>query len=255
MPADPIAQCTWPALAAPFDAALRQATQYVFAEVSPVGVIATGTIVRGEGHAGSDIDLYVIHPASYRRRIQRFFSGVPVEILINPPHAVRWYFREESEVGRPITAHMLATGFVVYSCSPIVDELRGEAREWLKRPTALSDDEALRERYAIAGRLEDGADVAGTDGPTATMLLTQSVASMLEFFCRSRIGRVPRSKELLATAKAQDGEVGRLAQTFFDAGGVAERLAAAEELADRVLGVRGFFEWDSGNDPVLPPAR
>ena len=253
MPADPIAQCAWPELAAPFGASLQQATHFVFTEVRPVGVIATGTIVRGEGHAGSDIDLCVIHDASYRRRIQRFFSGVPVEIFINPPNAIRGYFREEAEDGRPITAHMLATGFVVYSSDPIVDQLRAEAHEWLMRPTSLSDDAATRARYAIASRLEDAADVARADGPTAIMLLTQSVASMLEFFCTSRTGRVPRSKELLATVGREDAEVGRLAQAFFGAGSVRERLELAEQLADRTIGVRGFFEWDSGNQPVQPP--
>ena len=104
MPADPIPQCAWPALPARFGASLQQATHFVFAEVQPVGVVATRTIVRGEWHAGSDIDVYVVHTASYRRRVQRFFSGVPVEIFINPPNAIREYFRDENADGRPITA-------------------------------------------------------------------------------------------------------------------------------------------------------
>jgi predicted nucleotidyltransferase len=252
VPDDLIRQCAWPPLAAPFDASLQQATRFVFAEVRPVGVIATGTIVRGEGHAGSDLDLYVVHTADFRRRIQRFFAGVPVEIFINPPNAIRQYFAEEHRDGRLINAHMLATGFVVYSSDPVVEDLRAEARQWLRRPTSLSQEAAIRERYAIAARLEDAADVVRADGPTATMLLTQSVASMLEFFCRSRTGRVPRSKELLASAAVQDAEVGRLAQAFFGASGVLERLQAAEQLADRTIGARGFFEWDSGNQPVGP---
>jgi hypothetical protein len=33
------AQCTWPPLAVPFDAALREATRFVFAETDPLGVI------------------------------------------------------------------------------------------------------------------------------------------------------------------------------------------------------------------------
>ena len=250
MPADLIAQCAWPALAAPFAASLQAATRLVFAEVHPIGVIATGTIVRGEGHAGSDLDLCVIHTEGFRRRIQRFFLGVAVEIFINPPNAIRGYFEEEHGDGRMITAHMLATGFVVYSSDPVVDDLRVEAREWLARPSPLSDDATIRARYGIATRLEDGADVARADGPTATMLLTQSVASMLEFFCRSRVGRVPRSKELLASAAVHDVEVGRLAQAFFAADSVVERLRVAQQLADCTIGARGFFEWDSGNQPV-----
>ena len=193
-----LAQCAWPPLTAPFDQALREATQFVLGEVDPIGIIATGTIIRGEAHANSDLDVYVIHSAAYRRRVQRFFTGVPAEIFINSAPAVRGYFADEHRDGRPLTAHMLATGFVVYSSAAIVDELRREAEEWLVRPSPMSDDQATRERYGIASRLEDGFDVLASDGPAATMLLSQAVTSMLEFFCRSRAGRVPRSKELLS---------------------------------------------------------
>lgn len=69
MPSDRAPQCTWPPLAPPFDAALRDATDFVFQEADPVGVIATGTIIRGEAHASSDLDIYVIQPAPFRRRV------------------------------------------------------------------------------------------------------------------------------------------------------------------------------------------
>ena len=253
MSSDRIAQCRWPPLSATVDAALREATRFVFAEVDPVGIIATGSIIRGQGHGSSDLDIYVIHEAPFRRRVQQFFRDVPAEIFINPPHAVRGYFVEEHRDGRPITAHMLATGFVVYSSAAIVEELRAEAREWWERPTLLSEADATRERYGIATRLEDGADVTHADSRTATMLLNQAVASMLEFFCLTKAGRVPRSKELLALTEALDSEVGRLATAFFSAATTTERLQAAEALADRTIGARGFFPWDSGPDsaPVL----
>jgi hypothetical protein len=218
-----------------------------------VGVIATGTIIRGEADASSDLDIYVIHTAPFRRRVQLFFHGVPAEIFINPPHAIRAYFQEEHRDGRPFTAHMLATGFTVYSSAPIVDELRAEAQDWLQRPSVMSHAEAIRARYAIATQLEDGADVVEADGVTAAMLLSQAVASMLEFLCRSRTGRVPRSKDLLAVASAHDAEVGRLTAAFFRAGTTAERAQLAEAIADRTIEARGFFPWDSGPDPVAPP--
>ena len=247
-----LAQCAWPPLTAPFAEALREATQFVFGEVDPIGIVATGTIIRGEAHANSDLDIYVIHSAPYRRRVQRFFAGVPAEIFINPARAVRGYFVDEHRDGRPLTAHMLATGFVVYSSVLIVDELRREAQEWLARPSPMSDDQAIRVRYGIASRLEDGLDVLAADGPTATMLLSQAVTSMLEFFCRSRAGRVPRSKELLSVVAAHDAELGRLATAFFNAESVADRARIAEALADRTLGVRGFFPWDSGSQSIAP---
>ena len=55
----------------------------------------------------------MIHRGSFRQRVQKFFSGVPAEIFVNPPSGIEKYFTEEHAVRRPLTAHMLATGFVV----------------------------------------------------------------------------------------------------------------------------------------------
>lgn len=231
---------------------LRDAVAFVFAETVPLGVIATGTIVRGQPHATSDLDICVLHDATFRRRVQQVFHGVPTEVFINPPHLVRSYFREEHQEGRRITAHMLATGVVIYDADPVVEQLRSEAGDWLTRVSVMSPEQAVRARYAAATRLEDGADVAATDGPTATMLLTQAVIAMLEFWFRVHGEPIPRSKEILATIEARDPALGRLAISFFSATTAADRLAAAEMVADRTIGTRGFFPWDSGQEPVAP---
>src|SRR5689334_128618 len=95
-----ITECRWPDLSPPYDAALRDAVSYAFEVAEPIAIIATGTIIRGTAQASSDLDVYVIHAAPFRRRVQRFFRGVPAEIFINPPHAVRLYFREEHSGAR-----------------------------------------------------------------------------------------------------------------------------------------------------------
>lgn len=246
----PLDRCVWPPLASPYAEALRDAVGLVMAEVDPVGIIAAGTIVRGAAHASSDLDLVVIHEAAFRRRIQRVFGGVPTEIFINPPDTVRRYFVEEHRAGRPITAHMLATGVVVFRSSAVVDDLRREAADWLARTSSLSADEAVRSQYAAATRLEDALDVAATDADTALMLATQAVVAMLEHDCRLHDGRLPRGKDLLGAVSARDPELGSLAHTFFSAASTADRLAAAQAIADRTIGARGFFEWDSGPEPV-----
>ncbi len=243
-------RCTWPPLASPYAEALREAVAFILQEVHAVGIIATGTIVRGTPHESSDLDVFVIHDAPHRRRVQRFFHGVPTEIFINPPSTVRRYFVEECRDGRPITAHMLATGTVVLDASPVVAELREEAVAWLAKVSPSPKDAVVRARYAAATRFEDGADVAAADPATATMLVTQAVTAMLEHFCRVNDGRVPRAKELLATVATRDAELGRVAEAFFSAPSVAERLTAGRSIAKRTVEACGFFEWDSGPEAV-----
>ena len=245
-------QCIWPPLASPYADALRDAVAFVMNEVDPIGVIATGTIVRGTPHASSDLDLFVIHEAPFRRRVQRFFRGVPTEIFINPPNTVRRYFAEEHRDGRPITAHMIATGEVVLQSDAVVTDLCREAADWLTRVASLSEEHIVRDRYAASTRFEDAVDVEGSDPDTATMLMTQAVTAMLEHDCRAKDGRIPRSKDLLGTVAARDPELGRLVHAFFSATSYEHRLEAGQAIADRTVGARGFFEWDSGPDPVRP---
>ncbi len=70
------------------------------------GIIVAGTHISGNPDPTSDLDIYVIHAHPQRQRIQKRFKGVPAEIFVNPPAAIRRYFAEE--VRRPSTAHMLA---------------------------------------------------------------------------------------------------------------------------------------------------
>jgi hypothetical protein len=53
-----------------------------------------------------------------------------------------------------------------------------------------------------------------------------------------------------AVAGTHDADVARLATAFFTAATPSERVTAANALADRTIGTRGFFEWDSGPEPV-----
>jgi len=252
---DRLDRCDWPPLASPYDGALRDAVAEVMAVSDPVGIVATGTIVRGEHHASSDLDVVVIHRAPFRRRIQRAFRGVPAEIFINPPETVRRYFVDEHRAGRPLTAHMLASGVVVYRSDGVVDDLRREAAAWLERPAPLSPADAVRSRYAAATQLEDAADVAASDPHTATMLATQAVVAMLEHHCRATVGRVPRGKGLLGVIDTIDPVMGAAAHTFLSAVSIDDRLAAAHAIADRAIGARGFFAWDSGEEPVDDASR
>jgi hypothetical protein len=210
------AQCRWPSLPEPFATALRQAVAYIFQEVDPVGIVATGTIIRGAAHANSDLDLYVIHLASHRRRIQRRFSGVPAEIFINPPSAVRGYFDDEDRDGRRLTAHMLATGVVIFSTGTVVDELRAEATQWLVKDTPISAFERVSMRYTIASRLEDALDVLATDDVTAAMLLAETVLAMLEFICKADDGQFPAERTSWRTWERSTPRSRSLLRSFFE---------------------------------------
>ena len=105
--------CDFPNLPAEYDVALRDAVSFVLASFTPVGIIASGTILRGNPDATSDIDLWVIHLEPMRQRVQKFFNAVPVEIFVNPPWTIQTYLRRSNPMPgrlRPIS-WLLAMSF------------------------------------------------------------------------------------------------------------------------------------------------
>jgi predicted nucleotidyltransferase len=245
--------CEFPKLPAKYDTALREAVSFVLGSFKAVGIIASGTIVRGNPDPTSDIDLWVIHLEPNRQRIQKFFNGVPVEIFVNPPWTIRAYFSQDQSDARPISAHMMATGYVVLAVDPIVTELRQKAQWLLTQPPDLSEEAIQRARYAAATRFEDATDVGLRNPIAASMLLSQSLMEMMRFAFMNARRFIPRDKDLLEEFGSLACDSAAKVQDFFQTSDYDERLRLATKIADEILGVRGFFEWSSSVEIKEPP--
>ena len=236
---------TWPVLRPPYDEALVQAVDYIRDRFTPIGIIAAGTVVRGVPDDSSDLDLVVIHTSPYRQRLQRRFCGVPAEIFVQPPVEVRRTMDREYESGRPVLAHMIATGRVLFRAHSDVDALVARAQELLTQGPVHDEAVLQRLRYAAATRYEDAEDRVHSDPDTARMILVQAVADMLRFHVVAAGTFVPRDKDLLAGVDMIDPETAALTRRLLRSSSLAEQRELAKRLADRTIGVRGFFEWES----------
>lgn len=243
-------RCRWPELPQKTDRALRAAVRYILERFEPVGIIAAGTHISGNPDPSSDLDIYVIHAAAQRQRIQKRFDGVPAEIFVNPPSAVRRYFVEEAR--RPCTARMLASGFVVLNEAPILQQLRQESAEWLQRPLRLSATQLTLARYLPADALDNAKDVRERNPATAVRILNGVVDNMLDYVFLAQGKTLPRQKDYLDALTDLDAALGELAQRYYLANDVTKRFALAEEIAARTTGESGFFEWESALEPVEP---
>jgi len=241
-----LAQCRWPELPAPYAEALRQAVAFVLARCPDVrGIVVSGTIVRGNPGPSSDLDIYVIRREPQRQRVQKFFNGVPAEIFINPEENVLDYFTYETRDGRPITAHMLSTGFTILDCDGVIASLQERARQILQTPPAPSAETLTSARYMAAARYEDATDVVATHPETARMILGLAVHQMISYHFLAAHRFVPRDKDLLDVLATWAAPLADLARQFFAATTLEAALAAAEQIADRTIATRGFFEWES----------
>ena len=246
-------RCRWPELAAPYVTALREAVAYIFARWEPVGIVAAGTIVRGTPSPTSDLDLQVLHTEPTRQRVQRRFRGVPAEIFVNPPARIAGYFEAERRDGRPRTAHMFATGFVIFDADACVEALRERAVAVLGTPPDPSPEFLVRYRYAVATGLEDAEDVASADPDLCAALLHRAVESAIEY--RFWVGHrwQPRPKDTLAALGTLDAPLAAAVRAFYRAADLRERGRLAREIVGRTSGATGFFEWESPVEP-LPAA-
>jgi hypothetical protein len=230
----------------PFDRAADELVEYVRATYAPIGLVLAGSIVRGEGGATSDLDVFVVHGEPWRLREQRRFAGVPAELFVNPAAQVRRYFASEHARARPCTAHMFATGEPVEPVASVIAELVAEARDWLARPIERTAAELEQHRYGAVDTLDDARDVG--DPATRSLLLGEVVRSVVDYAFVSRAMFVPRRKDVVAKLAAIDARAAELVRRWAANG----ELAVVEELARRVLGVATFFEWTSARDAVEP---
>jgi predicted nucleotidyltransferase len=233
----------------PFDRAIDELLTYVRATYAPLGIVVSGSIVRGEAGPTSDFDVFVVHEEAWRVREQKRFAGVPAELFVNPPAQVRQYFEREHAAGRPCTAHMFATGEVIEPVHPAIAELVQDAREWLARRLAPTEDALTRFRYGAVDLLDDARDVIAGDPAAAALLLGDVVQQIVAyaFWVRGRFQ--PRRKETIAALALIDPAAAALVRESQASSG-RERLTTVAALARHVLAVDTFFEWTSPRESV-----
>lgn len=216
------------------------------------GLLATGSLVRGEGHARSDIDLVALWRRSGRQRFQRFFNGVPVEVFVNSRAWLQHSMRVEATCGRPVMAHMLATGTVLQDDTGCLALLVEEAQRLLSSAPARSEDGDIADRYAAACAVEDALDLltdqAGSEsiqGDTR-LVLYRAVDAMIQYAFSSRGQWLPRGKERLEALARADPESAMALRAVLDARSNNTAAIELDAAARMLVGSTGFFEWESG---------
>ncbi len=243
MAQDLLTQCHWPPLREPYESALRAAVAFILARFEVHGIIVSGSIIRGNPNRGSDLDIMVLHAKPQRQRLQRFFHGVPTEIFVNPPQSIRGYFAEERKEGKPSTAHMWATGFVLLDRDPLVNVLRQEAAEWLQKVPDQTPLALTIKRYFNADEFENALDIADSDPAMASLLMHHALFSMIAYRFLAANQTIPRHKEMLAGLRRLDPVAGALVEQFLLEPDLAHKFLLGKQVAQALNGEIGFFEW------------
>ncbi len=240
-----LSECRFPDLGEPYDEALRQAVVHILERYDPIAVIATGTILRGNPSPTSDLDMWVLWHDPRRQRAQKVFNGVPAEIFVNPPSRVQRYFDEETADGKPITAHMVSTGFVVYDGDPVLSEIREQAANILADGPEVNEEGLKAQRYRAATLLEDGLDILDAEPAGSAMLMASAMDILVRAQYVASCRWQPRDKEVVALLHEVDPVFAQHVRAFYTATSTDEKASAAKEAFQRAIGEVGFFEWES----------
>lgn len=228
--------------------ALEQAIAHIDAQFDPQAIVVSGSILRGNPDPGSDFDIHVLWAHPHRRRIQLHFAGVPAEIFLNPPEWIPRYLEQEAQQGRPLTADMLASGWLIRDRDGQMQQFIDMARSQLAAGWLVSADTLQRMRYEAALLFEDAAEVFRRDPHTARLLQASAIEAGLRCWFASQQRFLPRPKARLAMLAETAPDLHGLVLEALQAS-TAHAPSATLALARALIGAEGFFCWDSGEQP------
>jgi len=234
-----------PTLPEPYATALDDAVAYIHERYRPLGIIVSGTIIRGTPHASSDLDFMVIHEASWRQRTQGFFNGVPAEMFVNPEMQMRRVIAAEPAGGRPVMSHLIGTGEIVHEIGGVMASLKALAGEILDAGPAVSLEDLTQMRYRIATAFEDAHDIRDVDPDCAQTIVTEALTEAVKLHFLQEGRWLPRYKVLLADLDDLDPDLGGDVRSALRCPDLDERLDLATPVIQRIVDATGFFEWES----------
>jgi hypothetical protein len=230
--------------------ALKEGTKWIIEHFNPLGLIVSGTIIRGNPDISSDFDIFVIHDNNFRQRIQKIFNSVPFEFFINPPSSILKNIKDEYKTRMQCTSHMLATGYVLFNKSDIINDLITNAKTYLNKQPEFNEKQAELLRYKAAVLLEDAIDIKDKDVGMANVFISDSVQAILDWYYYKEYLFVPRKKDLIANTERIAFEIGSCSRKVMESVQIEEKINYLKRLADLTIKSYGFFEWESEREEV-----
>jgi predicted nucleotidyltransferase len=226
--------------------ALNAAIRWIKENYTSIGIIASGSIIRGNPSPTSDFDIYVIHEEKFRQRVQKYFNNVPCEIFINSVEQTKLSFLAEQNNNRPVTAHLIASGIILKGDNnkDIISIVK-EAKDFESKPKILTANEETFIKYGISNLLEDANDVVESDPMTCEYILEKVFDKIIDFWFLKKQIPLPRIKERVSLINSHDPEFYIQINKAFQSHYFKEKLDNANKIVENIIGEKGYFEWTS----------
>lgn len=117
----------------------------------------SGSVVRGEATAHSDLDLVVIYDSLEAAWRESFlYKDWPVEAFVHDPATFKYFLQMDGKAAKPFLASMVAKGIALPAASDYCRALQAFCQKHLDDgPAELSENEIKRKRYGISDLIDD----------------------------------------------------------------------------------------------------
>jgi hypothetical protein len=196
---------------------------------------AAGSIVRGQGAEGSDLDLVVLYDHLPNARRESFtFDGLPVDAFVHDGETLAWLFQGDLDSGKPAHLTMVAEARIVGPKPGAARRLQDRALKMLRDgPPPLSTEQLDQFRYLITCRVDDLRDRRDDREDVATGAWLYLV--LADFVLRAQGQWAHTAKWIPRSLTAMDAELEAAFSRAFDDLFVRQDSAAVIAFAETVL--------------------
>lgn len=228
----------------------KQVVEYIKNNFTNVlAIIVGGSVIRGEGDFSSDLDIYVIHSNTFRKRVYKFFNGVPCDLFINNLSHIENYFESEHKKNRPVTADIISTGKVVFGKNnPLIDELVKKSILIAEKPYLLSLEELELKKIELLTYLEDVNDVLEVAPNISKYLMHEILSKSVALFFLVEKLPLPRIKNRFRHIKSQNRELTLYIDEFYKSNNLNRKYIFCKKIVKYFTGKEEInFAWETPN--------
>jgi predicted nucleotidyltransferase len=203
----------------------------------------SGSFVRGEGTAFSDLDIVVVYkelPNAFRESF--YFRKFPVETFVHSPETLNYSYEAEAKNFIPSLAAMVAEGIEVPAKNDLSAKLKHLAGECLGNPPKISDDEIRNFRAWLTDLIDDVREPRSKEELTASG--TTLYTTLSDFHLRTNGVWSAKSKSIPRALRKLNADFQQRFCESFERLFVAGETGKVIRLTEELLTPHGGFLFD-----------
>lgn len=213
--------------------------KYVDAEFA----FLSGSFVRGEATAFSDLDVVVIFedlPNAFRESF--YFRNLPIETFVHTPETLNYFFEQDAECEIPSLPQMVAEGIPVPNKTDLSEKLKSIANEILQNTPKLPIEKLDMIRYGITNLIDDIREPHSKEELTASA--TELYNVLADFYFRANGLWSAQNKAIPRILQKNDPKLCHVYCESFEELFVKGDQTKVIELTEKILKPHGGFLFE-----------